>query len=394
MHLKKLNKTSILILLFILPFSLIAQEKQVLSQDRLNLFELEQKKAKEDSSKLRKDWINPIEYQFRKNFGETYENEKSIISINQPIFKSGGIYETIKYANSTYSYSSLEILQQKKQLITKALNYLFLIKRTDLYLQRAKLSVLNAKIDVNRKKEQVLNGFLDSSFLDNAILTLNSAKHSIIDLRYQKREYINNFHNLSSEHYTKFELPKLKLYSKKEFLDRNLELQKATTDITKKDNFAYITISKYLPSVNAFYNYSKDHYTDGHPALQKGSDTNFGIAISVPLDSRSLNDIQSKKIDYLKAKLSLKNKIKDEESFFKNKMYKISILDEKIAITNEDLATYKSILNIIEEEKEAQLKTQSDVDTLKNSQKIKYLDLKLIEIEKQIELLELYSKLN
>ena len=70
------------------------------------------------------------------------------------------------------------------------------------------------------------------------------------------------------------------------------------------------------------------------------------------------------------------------------------MLDERIDITNEDLALYKSILNIIEEEKEAQLKTQSDVDTLQNSQKIKSVDLKIYEIDKQIELLEIYAKLH
>lgn len=393
MHLQKLNNLLISFLL-ISPLGLIAQEEKVLSSDRLNLFELEQKKANEDSSKLKKDWINPIQYQFTKNFGEDYENEKSMITINQPIFQSGGIYEAIKYANSTHKYVSLEIEQQKKQLITQALNYLFMIKKTDINLQKAKLSVLNAQIDVNRKKEQVLNGFLDSSFLDNAILTLNSAKHTIIDLKYQKKELINNFHNISSEHYTKFELPKLKIYSKKEFLEKNIEIQKANADIVKKDNFAYMTLTKYLPSVNAFYNYSKDHYTDGKPGLTKESTTNFGLTINVPLDSRTFNDIESKKIDYLKSKLSLKNKIKDQETFFKTKMDKISIIDERITITNQDLATYKSILNIIEEEKEAQLKTQSDVDTLQNSQKIKYLDLKIYEVDKQIELLDLYSKLH
>lgn len=392
MHLQKLNKL-LLSLLLVSPFSLFAQEEKVLSQDRLNLFELEQKKANEDSSKLKKDWINPIQYQFTKNLGEDYENEKSMITINQPIFQSGGIYEAIKYADSTHKYASLEIEQQKKQLVVQALNYLYMIKKTDINLQKSKLSVLNAEIDVNRKKEQVLNGFLDSSFLDNAILALNNAKHSIIDLKYQKRELINNFHNISSENYTKFELPKLKLYSKKEFLEKNIEIQKANADIIRKDNFAYMTLTKYLPSVNAFYNYSKNHTTDGKPGLTKDSTTNFGLTINVPLDSRTFNDIESKRIDYLKSKLSLKNKIRDEETFFRTKMDKISMIDERISITNQDLATYKSILNIIEEEKEAQLKTQSDVDTLQNSQKIKYLDLKIYEVDKQIELLDLYSKL-
>ena len=69
------------------------------------------------------------------------------------------------------------------------------------------------------------------------------------------------------------------------------------------------------------------------------------------------------------------------------------MLEERIAITKEDLGLYNSILTIIKEEKEAQLKTQSDLDTLQNSQKIKSLDLKIFEIDRQMELLELYVKL-
>ncbi len=390
MHFKNLNS---LLITLIISSSLFANEENILSQDRLNLFELEQKKADEDSSKLKKDWINPIQYQFMKNYGEDYENEKSVITINQPIFQSGGIYEAIKYAYSSYDYANLEIKQQKKELISQALNYLFMIKKTELNLEKAKLSVLNAQIDVNRKKEQVLNGFLDSSFLDNAILALNNAKHTIIDLKYQKKELIKNFHNISSENYTKFDLPHFEIYSKKEYLDRNLEIQKAQADIAKKDNLSYMTLTRYLPSLNVFYNYTNNHYTDGNPAFEKGSSNSYGLTINFPLDSRALNDIEVKRIDYLKSKLSLKNKISDEETFFKTKLDKISMLDERISITNQDLATYNSILKIIEEEKEAQLKTQSDVDTLRNSQKIKSLDLKIYQLDKQIELLDLYAKL-
>ena len=69
------------------------------------------------------------------------------------------------------------------------------------------------------------------------------------------------------------------------------------------------------------------------------------------------------------------------------------MLDERLQITKDDLEVYDSILKIINEEKNAQIKTQSDLDTLQNSQKIKSLDLKIYEIEKQLQLLEMYVKL-
>lgn len=397
MHFQKSTNIKVLLCsllslnLFASEFSLNNQE--ILSDTRKKSIDLSQEKVNEDSKKLKKDWINPITYKYTKNFGEEYKNEKSVISIDQPIFRSGGIYEAIKYADSTQKYANLEISQQRKDLIYTATNYLFLIKKTDLNIQKAQLSLMNAKIDVTRKKEQVLNGFLDSSYLDNALLTQNEAKHSLVDLKYQKQELINNFNNIASKDYTKFSLPTLKMFNEKDYLSNNIEIKKAQADIENKDHIKGLTTANYLPSLSAFYTYTNNHFKDGISSLDDNSQT-YGLRVTVPLDIRTFNDIESKKLDYLKSKVALENKITDEKTFFKSKLEKISMIDDRINITKEDLNIYDSILSIIYEEKEAQLKTQSDLDTLQNSQKIKAIDLKTYELDKQIELLSVYTKLH
>jgi len=396
MRLIKLSKVKLLLCSLILSnlfASDILNDDSILSNDRNKEFDLSKEQIKEDSSKLKKDWINPVIYKYTKNLGEDYKTSKSVISIDQPIFQSGGIYQAIKYADSSYNYSSLEVSQQKKELIKQAVELLFNIKKTNLNIKKAKYTLENARIDVNRKKEQVLNGFLDASFLDDALLTLNSTKHTLVDLKYSKEELINNFNSISSKEYTNFELPTFKLFSQKEYLQNNIEIKKAKADITKKGNFSYMTKAKYLPSVNAYYTYSKYHDTDNNAALSKENDQIFGLSLNIPLDTRTFNDIESKKIDYLKSKLELKNTITDEKIFFKTSLDKINMLEERLQITKEDLEVYDSILKIINEEKEAELKTQSDLETLQNSQKIKLIDLKTYEIDKQIALLQMYVKL-
>ncbi len=396
MHLIKSNKIKLLLCSLIFS-NLYAQnetfDEKILSEKRLKNFDLTKEQIKEDSSRLRKDWINPITYQFSNNLGEDYKTQRSMISINQPIFQSGGIYEAIKYADNSYKYADLDLAQQKKELIKEALNILFNIEKTNLNIQKAQYTLQNAKIDVNRKKEQVLNGFLDASYLDDTLLTLNTTKHNLVDLKYKKEELINNFNNISSSDYTNFELPTFTIFSEKEFLENNINLKKIEADIDKKGNYSYMTMAKYLPSVNAYYNYSKYHETDDNIKLQKENDQTFGVSVTVPFDSRTFNDVQSKRIDYLKSKLNLENSISDEKTFFKSKLQKLSMLDERLQITKDDLEVYDSILKTINEEKIAQIKTQSDLDTLQNSQKIKSLDLKIYEIDKQLELLEMYVKL-
>jgi outer membrane protein TolC len=154
-----------------------------------------------------------------------------------------------------------------------------------------------------------------------------------------------------------------------------------------------MTMAKYLPSVNAYYTYSKYHDTDNNTKYSKENDQTFGLSVTVPFDSRTFNDVQSKRIDYLKSKLDLENSLDDEKTFFKSKLQKIAMIEERLQITRDDLEVYDSILKTINEEKIAQIKTQSDLDTLQNSQKIKSLDLKVYEIDKQLEFLDMYVKL-
>ncbi|WP_404318869.1 TolC family protein [Malaciobacter canalis] len=379
----------------LLPIILSANANEnILSQDRLKQFELSEKKVIEDSSKLKKDWINPITLSYTKIDGEYTDSEKSVIRVDQPIFKSGGIYKAIKYANANEKYSNLDIDLQRKNLIKDAYETLYNINKIELEIKKANYVVKNAQIDVIRKKEQVLNGFLDTSFLDNAILDANTAKKNLIDLKYQKNELINSFNNLASKDYKLFSLPTFELVSKKEFLNKNLELSKAKADIQTKYEYKGMTLAKYLPTVSATFDYTKNHkFTPTNANTNDDSIHNVGISISMPLDVRTFNDIESTQIDYLKAKLSLKNKILEEQNFFKTKLEKIKTIEEKIEITKDDYELYNSLLDTIVEEKNAGLKTKSDVDTLLNSSMVKKIELKVYELEKQIELLKLYAKI-
>ena len=131
MHLIKSSKIKLLLGSLICVNLYAANEafdEKIISDKRLQKFELSSEQIKEESSKLRKDWINPITYQYTNNLGEDYKTQRSVISINQPIFQSGGIYQAIKYADSSYDYATLDLEQQKKLIIKNALNLLYSIE--------------------------------------------------------------------------------------------------------------------------------------------------------------------------------------------------------------------------------------------------------------------------
>lgn len=395
MHLQKLVKFNFAMLVLV-PLFLSAQEQnkideKILSEDRLNLFKYNQEKNEQSSSKLKKDWINPVNLSIAKSKSDTSNTIRSAININQPIFKSGGIYSAINYANATYDYNNYDIKLQKKELIKQAVTMLFNLHILDLTIRRNELLLENANIDVERKKEQVFNGFLDTSTLDNAILDANEIKNNLADLYYQKDELISNFANIASSDYTNFELPVLTLVDEKMFLKRNLELSKAKADVEQKDYYSDMTVAKYLPTLSVDASHTQYH-EDKNENITNENLYSYGLSLSMPLDVRTFNDIETEKINYLTSKLNLKNIELEERNFYKTKLSRLKMLENKKKIAQDDYKLYDSLLQVIVEERNAELKTQSDVDILQNSQKIKSIELKIYELEKQIELLDIYSK--
>ena len=379
------------LLLSLLIISPLFAQTNILSPLNQSIIDLEKEKSEESKKKLQKDWLNPILYKYIQTYSDSSDTTKSVLSISQPIFKSGGIYNAIKYASYLDVYNNINIEIQRKNLIKEATKIVFSLKKLDFTIKKQNLLITNAIIDINRKKEQVLNGFLDTSFLNNAIIIANQVKTVLVELEFQKEELINNLENISNKKYTQIKEPKFKLLEINEFLNNNIELEKYTANISVQKKFKDITLAKYLPSVNVFYDYTKYH-DEGTSKNLKDGDT-YGLNITVPLDFSASNDYQKEKIEYnLRKKDLILNEIK-QKNLYKNIYLNINMIKKKSILAREDYELYDSLLIVIIEEKNAQIKTQSDVDTLANSQKIKALDIKIFEYEKQILLLELYSKI-
>jgi outer membrane protein TolC len=368
--------------------------EEYLSKTKQDIISYSLKKATQDNNKLTKDWINPIYYKYIYNKDKLYTTTKSNISVNQPIFKSGGIYYAIKYANSMDNYSKSSIDTQKKELIKNIINLLLDIKKINLTIKKQNLAIKNSMLDITRKKEQVLNGILDTSFLDNAILDSNSKKNNLIDLQYTKQTYINKLATLSDKKYTQLEIPHFALVSKKQYLQNNIYLKTSKDQINNQYWMKNMIISQYLPTVNLTADYTKYHNTDNNPLLTKEARKNIGFNITIPLDIKISNNIQSQKLEYIKQKLNNIDKKNEELAVYKNSQAKLKSLDKKIQIAKTDLKLYDSLLKQIIEQQSVGMKTQSDVDTMINSKMMKQYDIKLLNIDKQIELLNIYSRVN
>ncbi len=389
MHLKLFN---IILVNTLVSSTLFSSE--ILSPTQTKIYKLSKEKIKEDSSKLSKDWINPIMYQYsyKKSDKVIQGNEigvskNSMLSINQPIFRSGGIYYAIKYASSLEKSSNLSLDIQKKQLIAQALNTVLNIKKLDLQISQQQNLLQNANIDLKIKKESIFNGLLDISFLNNALLIKNKNELALLNLQFNKDNLINNLKNISHLPYDEIKLPKLKLLTKEEFQINNLNLQKNSYDINNKDYLSGITNAKYLPVVSLNYNKTLNHITN------KDVDV-YGFDVSIPIDFKGFADSSSSKIAYLKAKEELKLTKYKEMTFLNTKLLLIKNIDKKVALTLQNIKAYNILLKQTREYLSAGLKTKNDVQVLKNSRNNEKLNIDIFDIEKQSELLQLYTRIH
>ena len=364
-------------------------------------FEYDYKKSESESLKLRDSWIAPLRINYNYSKSNPYSseqlNESAGIRMDQPIFQSGGIYYGIKFANASKLYTDVSIDVAKRRMIKDAISILMQIKQTSLRIKRQKLQIKNSEINLLQKKEQYLNGQLDSGFLDNAIIQKNIVVQALYDIETNKEKLINRFSALSDLDYKSVAVLHLDMISKDEFLHHNTYIKQSEYEIEKNRYAKDVRVAKYLPKVNltAGYNWQKtsnQRFSPTFPAFSDERDYyDYGFKLSVPIDVNTFRDIESAKVDYLKSQVIKKDRTRELSALYDQVMNNIKNFDKKIALSRENRKLYKKLLDDTQKLYASGYKTEYDVKTLTNSLAIQKLDTKIYKIDKQLELLNLYE---
>lgn len=372
-----------------------------ISQNKQDQFSYEYKKSAAESSKLSDSWISPLMLQYSYSTSNPYDNaqisQNAFIKMDQPIFQSGGIYFAIKYASALKKYSNYSIDVAKRKLVKDAISLLMQIKQMGLNIQKQNLRIKNSEISLQLKKEQYLNGQLDSGFLDNAILERNLVIQALYDMQTNKEKLISRFKAISDTDYKQITIPNLELINEEQFLKDNIALDVSNSQIEKDRYMKNITISKYLPrvSVTAGYNWSKSEsqqFSSNMLAFSEQKEYyDYGLKVSMPLDVNTFVDVESSRVDYLKSKLAVKDKERELTALFEQVMQNIDNLDKKKTLSHENRMIYEKLLADTVDLQKAGYKTKFDVDLLENSVNIQKIDTEIFEIDKQQELLTLYE---
>ncbi len=397
--LKTLLKVSSLFL-FLCVSAALADDDLIdpLKKERI---ELEKQKALEDTSKLKKDWLNRINASYSKsnnyNYDETQEYTQYSVSLSQPLFKSGGIYFGIMYAVKAEESLLYSIDTSKEELINSIYSLAIDLRILDLQIERQTYLIKNLAIDLLKKEEAYNSGLSDSSELDRALLDKNSAETALYDLKIKKSTLVESYKNIANIAYDTLVLPELDLVDTDEFLSKNRLLKQNRIDTEKLRYKKNGTISTYLPEVSVQASYNKEKIEGGLVASRKDWDEygTFGFTVSVPLlDMKMYNTIESSRIEYLKSRLETSIAKSEQENFFEQKKSEYEIKKEKEKLIERDIKLYDSLLNLTTESRQAGEKTDYDVETMQNSLAIKKLDMEIIRLEQKSTLLDIYKKID
>ncbi|WP_345989695.1 TolC family protein [Sulfurimonas sp. HSL1-2] len=381
-----------------------------LSDLKRKAFGYDYAKTEEESAKLRDSWIQPAVISYTLNRQNPYngqgapetQQESASIAIDQPIFRSGGIYYGIKYAEASRDVGMLTIAQQERTLIKQAVDLLMQIKQSELGIAKQKLQVDNTEINLLQKREQYMSGQLDSGFLNNAIIERNVAKQALLDLQTAQERLVSAFESISDLDYRTATIPFLAMVDEARFMDGTIDLALAKRQRAQERYNKDVTLASYLPSISVqgSYNWQKQEsfFFTGSTAIKSQPPETayyrYGVKASMPIDINSVNDYEASRLAYLKAKVTIDDTKRALRALYEQVVDNLRNIDAKIALAKENEALYATLLQDTEAQYGAGLKTQYDVELLANSRRIEQLSQRGYEIDRQRELLNLYEKLS
>jgi len=392
-----LKKLSLLFSVLLCSLSAESELSDVLSQDKSTLLKYQTEQSSIQAHTLENSWINPVVLQYSKNystqFGDTIHTQQFIVSVDQPIFKMGGIWAAIKYAKALGKANVLEIELQKRQLIHQALTILFNLKKSKLQLQKLDFTIQNDNLNIEIQKEAYEEGISNRTLYDQALLKRNQDITSKLNIELSITKLENDFSLLSDHDPYALQLPNFGMIDKNRYMEQQLELKRDSFRVEEKKHNEYMTLTKYLPEISINGRYTNEDLNPlfASPGSRIKKDYfNYGFKVTLPLSINSFDDIQTSRIEYLNAQVTLNEKRKIVANNFKLAKRRLAIIDQQIALSKDDMVHYESMLQTAQDEEAVGDKTSLDTQIVTNSVKVRHFDQEIYKVDAQLELLGLY----
>ena len=397
----KMKNSVLFYIIFQLLFfvSLSANDKELLSQEKKNLLLQEQNRYESEYEKLRYNWIAPLNlgasYGYDKvDTGDYGTNTNISASISQDIFRSGGITYQIEYADAKRRTDEIALTKEIASINEGLFNALLNYKRTLYQKEQSELILKNKEIEVFIKRQLYEVGKADITELNNALMAQSSELKNLVTHKYMLAQLRGEVSKLSDINPVVFSLPTFNLIERDTYLENNLNLNYLRLQTKSFEQLYGVTESSYLPSIALNANighreYDSKKYENRHDGNYYGT----GITLNMPLTYNATATKQEAKANYLKQAAQVADEYRSTKVSYTQSMELIESYRGYNEITSKNLSLYDELIEAIEAGVSTGEKTGYDLETIKNTKAIEKLNIKLSDINIQIELAKLHFAL-
>lgn len=378
-----------------------ADNTELLSSEKHSLLRYEQENIDAEHEKLRNDWIAPINlngsYSTNKSAQGDYHNTLGSVSasLSQDIFRSGGITYQIEYADAKQHARSIQLKQTIASLNGQIFNILLNLKKNGYLLEQSNLRLKNKEIEIFIKRQLYEAGKVDITELNNALMAKSSELKTLSSLRYsivQEHLELSKYTDADPE---TIMLPAFSLVNKNDYLNGAFDLAYNRSQSEVLSHLYDVTRTKYLPSLALNGTVGYQNYDARElPTDYKGNYYTAGLSLNLPLSYNASATIQEAKFAYLKENAATADKARETEALYRQSIALIDNYNYIISITNENMFLYNDLIKATQAGVNAGVKTGYDLQTLTNTKAIEELEIRINEINIQIELAKLHFSLN
>jgi len=379
--------------------SLSANDKELLSQEKKNLLLQEQNRYESEYEKLRYNWISPLNlgasYGYDKVYSGDYGTTTNIsASISQDIFRSGGITYQIEYADAKKRVDEIalskEIASINEGLFTALLEY----KKTLYQKEQSELILKNKEIEIFIKRQLYDVGKADITELNNALMAQSSELKNLVTHKYMLAQIRGEILKLSDIDPEIFLLPTFTLMQRDAYLENNLNINLLRLQTKSYESLYGISKSNYLPSVTLNANVGYQEY-DSKKYENRYDGNYYGakIMLNMPFAYNASAITQEAKASYLKQAAQVADTYRSTKASYAQSIELIESYRSYNEITSKNLSLYDELIEAIEAGVNTGEKTGYDLEIIKNTKSIEKLNIKLSEINIQIELAKLHFAL-
>lgn len=376
----------------------MSSQLSLLQEDKKELRNLEKQILEKNYDSSKNEWIGGVDLSSSLTRNRSFSSKsdsftKSVsIGFSQSIYESGGIEFSIQNAKDTYNQDLIAWENENIAILQTIYETLLEIEKINLEIVQNDFTLKNKEIELILKKIQYEAGKVDIVELNNAIMAKNtqfksniSSKNSLRDLEYELSKYTNL-------KYQEIEILDFKPISKEDFLSNSIELKYEKSKVNVLNSSYKQLKASYGPQVSvsssASYSNSDDLVDNTNSDSTSGD---IGLKLSMPLfDMTKDSKLESSKLELLKQKVNL-NDLKNELAYnYEQILVQLDTYEKYEQTINENLKLYEDLIMVNKTSNSAGMTSDYDLEILENTKIINEYDLKINEINMQLEYSKLY----